>query len=197
MIYHTLHTMSINRCNRMLLEEDVRLIARIPAPKLVCVIKHNEFMDQLKEVFNEGEINKVLENNILRMGLVSKINKLTQIALGFDCVNKLKDDNPKAVQLRDQLNKRYRDHFFDYPNRDNVLDVIKSEIKKLEIKEKMFRPKPKKGSGNDKNEGLEPILRYIRILTPDALVDRRNSVYSLKSYYNDAMQKARMLENAK
>lgn len=198
MIYHTLHTMSINRCNRMMFEEDVRLIARIPVPKLACVVKHDEFMDQLKEIFNEGNITEVLDNNIMRMNLIETINNLTRIARGFEYLAMV-NDAPKVIQLRDKLSAKYRNHFFDYPNKDTIQDIIRAEIKKLTYKEKMFRPKIKEGEQDQhKNEGLEDILNSIQILLPElGYIDRKMPVYSLKALHKNAMQKAEQMKNAK
>ena len=205
-LFHNEHTISINRCNQMLITKDSSLLAKVPMLKMLCEKKYIEFIDVINQMFNEEQIKKHIDDTLIRSSFTNKINALKIMYEGFDCVLKFdleaeydtkeaRQQKADVIRQKDALGKYYYDHFFAYPTKD-VLKVIENEIKKLDIKKRMFEPKQE--GQKKESKGLEHIISFVQTFNPEmGYLDRAAPLISLEIPYKNAMKKAEDMKNAK
>jgi hypothetical protein len=75
-----------------------------------------------------------------------------------------------------------------------VLKIIENEIKKLDIKKRMFEPKEQ--GQKEESKGLEHIISFIQTFNPEmGYLDRAAPLISLEIPYKNAMKKAEDMKN--
>jgi len=210
--FHTIYSMSVQRCQEMLMSGDYLLICNGKAPLIKARAKkaYLKFIEELQSLFGgEEELINAIGKDMLIVSL--KIKKVLLINLKeglLDCYYR-KDVDDK-VETLDSLKKTYRKVYFDYPESvdpeadaetqkaqiDSVIKPIESEITRLEYKIKELSPPIKEDSEDKedkKREGLEFHIMFLQSVSPEHFY-RQMSVHDFSEAYNAAVGKNNKLK---
>ena len=210
--YHDIYSMSVQRCQQMLMSGDYMLICNNYKPLIKARAKkaYSKFTEELQSLFGgEEELIEAIGKDMLIVSL--KIKKVLLINLReglLDCYYRKDIDN--KIETLDSLKKTYRKIYFDYPKPvdvdadaetqkaqiDSVIKPLESEITRLEYKIKELSPpvnKEAEDKEDKKKEGLELHIMFLQSVSPEHFY-RQMSVHDFSKAYNTAVSKNNKLK---
>jgi len=139
MIYHTLHTMSLDRCVRMLDSEDMRLVARVPLVPVKGAYKR--FLTEFGKTFNERGMSKLMRDELVKIKTYNRIYSLLPSMMN---ILWLFNEGEEYERAKQDFKNEYGKEFEGGEDLMLIVNDIRRQVKKYNL---VYREKKQEDEG--------------------------------------------------